>query len=80
MKQVRKGNFITIENKEKNIEVHQIYDDFNNMSTKLNVLFEENRRITREKEECRLLALQTQIQPHFLFNTCLLYTSHHCCS
>ena len=69
MKQVRKGNFITIENKEKNIEVHQIYDDFNNMSTKLNVLFEENRRITREKEECRLLALQTQIQPHFLFNT-----------
>lgn len=32
-------------------------------------MFEENRRITREKEECRLLALQTQIQPHFLFNT-----------
>ena len=39
------------------------------MSTKLDILFKENRRITKEKEECRLLALQTQIQPHFLLNT-----------
>lgn len=69
MKQVRKGNFITLENCEKNLEIKQIYDDFNNMSTKLDILFKENRRITKEKEECRLLALQTQIQPHFLLNT-----------
>lgn len=69
MKQVRKGNFITLENREKSQEVHQIYDDFNNMSTKLDVLFKENERITKEKQECRLMALQTQIQPHFLFNT-----------
>lgn len=69
MKQVRQGNFIKLENHEKNIEVRQIYDDFNNMSTKLEILFEENQRIAREKEECRFLALQTQIQPHFLFNT-----------
>lgn len=69
MMQVRKGNFITLENVERNIEMHQIYDDFNNMTTKLKELFEENQRITKEKEECRLLALQTQIQPHFLFNT-----------
>lgn len=69
MKQVRKGNFIHLKNAEKNVDVRQIYDDFNNMSTKLKLLFEENRRITEEKEECRLLALQTQIQPHFLLNT-----------
>lgn len=69
MKQVRKGNFITLDNHEKNLEMKQIYDDFNNMSTKLDILFKENRRITKEKEECRLLALQTQIQPHFLLNT-----------
>lgn len=69
MKQVRQGNFINLENNEKNLEVRQIFDDFNNMSSKLKRLFEENRKITAEKEECRLLALQTQIQPHFLFNT-----------
>lgn len=69
MKQVRKGNFINLENNEKNVEVREIFDDFNNMSNKLGRLFEENRKITEEKEECRLLALQTQIQPHFLFNT-----------
>lgn len=69
MKQVRQGNFIRLENNGKNTEVRQIYDDFNNMSTRLEILFEENQRIAREKEECRFLALQTQIQPHFLLNT-----------
>lgn len=69
MKQVRNGHFVTVENKEKNVEMRKIYDDFNNMSTRLKWLFEENRRITKEKEEYRLTALQTQIQPHFLFNT-----------
>lgn len=69
MEQVRKGDFINLENHEKNKEIHKIYDDFNNMSTRLRKLFDENLRITKEKEEGRLLALQTQIQPHFLFNT-----------
>lgn len=69
MGQVRKGHFITLENREKNKEIRQIFDDFNNMSTRLGILFEENRRITREKEKSRLLALQAQIQPHFLLNT-----------
>lgn len=69
MKQVRHGHFITLDIKEKNIEMQQIYDDFNNMSTRLEYLFEETQRITKEKEGYRLTALQTQIQPHFLFNT-----------
>lgn len=69
MGQVRKGHFITLENRERNKEIRRIFDDFNSMSARLGILFEENRRITREKEESRLLALQAQIQPHFLLNT-----------
>lgn len=69
MKKVRKGNFVQINNNEKNLEVWQMYDDFNVMSTRLDALFQENKRIVKEKEQSRMLALQAQINPHFLMNT-----------
>ncbi|PHV71836.1 hypothetical protein CS063_04580 [Sporanaerobium hydrogeniformans] len=69
MQSVKKGEFITITIPKTNQEVQDLSKDFNIMSSKLQQLFEENKRIYEEKQRTRLEALQTQIQPHFLFNT-----------
>ncbi|WP_070000112.1 sensor histidine kinase [Cellulosilyticum sp. I15G10I2] len=69
MRTVKDGKFIQIAIPKTNQEVEELSKDFNIMSTKLNELFEENRRIYEEKQRTKLEALQSQIQPHFLFNT-----------
>jgi sensor histidine kinase YesM len=69
MQTVKKGKFIHIDIPKTNQEVEELSKDFNIMSTKLNELFEENKRIYEEKQRTKLEALQSQIQPHFLFNT-----------
>ena len=58
-----------------NDEIGQLSQAFNRMTDKLNVLINElyKKEITRRDAE--LYALQSQINPHFLYNTCLLYTS-----
>lgn len=57
-------------------EIDQLADTFNNMSLRINDLtknlFYEHlkaKELEKEKKESEIIALQTQINPHFLYNT-----------
>ncbi len=67
---VRDGNLgITIENKEDNEEFYHMKESFNHMSRQLKQQFD---RIYLEEvalRDARIMALQSQINPHFLNNT-----------
>lgn len=67
---VREGELgIQIENEEDNEEFYQMKDSFNHMSSRLKSQFD---RIYLEEialRDARIMALQSQINPHFLNNT-----------
>ncbi len=75
-KQIAKGNFIQIyRNNGGKDEIEVLADSMNQMSMKLKTLIEEeyNSRIIRaqleqETTQAKLLALQSQVNPHFMFN------------
>lgn len=76
MKIVGEGNFHMVESQDSNDEIGVIIRNFNMMTVSLNNLFYENvetklqlKDITIKKREAELHALQSQIHPHFLFNT-----------
>lgn len=50
-------------------EVRLLQSGFDIMCSKLDSLIAENIRVEREKRETEIRALQSQIRPHFLFNT-----------
>jgi len=57
-------------------EIGQLADTFNNMSLRINDLTEnlfyehlKAKELEKEKKESEMIALQTQINPHFLYNT-----------
>lgn len=50
-------------------EVTLLQSGFSIMRSKLDSLIAENVRVEREKRETEIRALQSQIRPHFLFNT-----------
>lgn len=50
-------------------EIRMLEESFRIMMEKLDELMEENLRKEREKRETEIKALQSQIRPHFLFNT-----------
>ena len=50
-------------------EIRMLEGSFRIMMEKLDELMEENLRKEREKRETEVKALQSQIRPHFLFNT-----------
>ena len=70
MKDVQKGDFahasMTIEGEN---EITSLGQSFNIMTEKIQHLMEENIQEQREKRKSELKALQSQINPHFLYNT-----------
>lgn len=70
MSKVEKGEFqeanveITTEN-----EIGSLSNSFNIMTHRIQNLMEENIREQKEKRKSELKALQSQINPHFLYNT-----------
>lgn len=69
MIEVKEGNFdINIENTSKD-EIGMLYDSFNYLINEIDYLLKEQYNIGIEIKNMELLALQSQINPHFLYNT-----------
>lgn len=69
MKEVQEGNMdIIIQNNIKD-EIGILFKDFNYMVKKISSLMEQKYRLGQELKNAELKALQSQINPHFLYNT-----------
>ena len=70
MREVERGNFAgaNVEVSEQN-EIGSLGNSFNLMTEKIEELMEQNVAEQREKRKIELRALQSQINPHFLYNT-----------
>ncbi|MCC8045674.1 MAG: sensor histidine kinase [Clostridiales bacterium] len=60
------GNQVVVEG---NNEISSLTNSFNMMSRRIESLVEQNRNEQEEKRRMELRALQSQINPHFLYNT-----------
>lgn len=70
MRQVEKGNFAYAETAvDGENEIAQLGASFNRMTKRIQELMEQNVQEQREKRKSELNALQSQINPHFLYNT-----------
>lgn len=70
MKEVEKGNFNNASFEASgNNEIAVLGNSFNIMTERIQQLMEENVQEQREKRKSELKALQSQINPHFLYNT-----------
>ncbi len=70
MKEVEKGNFKEIQLTERgDSEIALLYKSFNAMTNEIQNLMEDKSRSQKEKYKLELRALQSQINPHFLYNT-----------
>lgn len=69
MQEVRRGNTdILIEN-EYTDEIGVLYDSYNDMILQINALLKKTYHMGQELKSAELKALQSQINPHFLYNT-----------
>lgn len=70
MKEVEKGNFdnLKIENTERN-EIGSLTRSFHRMTKEIQQLMQQNIEEQSAKRKSELRALQSQINPHFLYNT-----------
>ena len=66
---VREGKLETLDEKEGQDEVGQLIGNYNYMIRRIRMLLEEQYRLGQGKEGAELMALQSQINPHFLYNT-----------
>lgn len=70
MKEVEKGRFkeavVKIEGQE---EIQRLGESFNMMAEEIQNLMEENTKEQKKKRKAEMKALQSQINPHFLYNT-----------
>ena len=67
---IKKGDFTArtpVEASE--IEIQTLSDGFEDMAGKLDLLIQENKQVERRKRHAQLELLQSQINPHFLYNT-----------
>ncbi|MGE6256615.1 sensor histidine kinase [Heyndrickxia sporothermodurans] len=70
MKQVKKGKLaVRVKNDSKKDELSTISFSLNNMLDELNQYIEQVYILNIQQREAELKALQSQIQPHFLYNT-----------
>lgn len=69
MKAVGQGNFDVQIPTDRKDELGVLIKGFNSMTSKVNHLFNEVYRSKYQKKEAELKALQSQITPHFLYNT-----------
>lgn len=71
MKHVESGNFRTHVAIKKNppYEITVLYNSFNRMTQRLSELFERVATVEVQNKDAQLRALQSQINPHFLYNS-----------
>ncbi len=69
MRGIKNGNFNTQIVSNSKDEIGELIHNFNDMSNQLAFLIREQFRIGQEAKHSELLALQAQINPHFLYNT-----------
>lgn len=69
MKKVEKGNFDVDLPIESTDEVGILAKSFNSMVLEIKDLIKQNYQITLQQKEAELYALQSQINPHFMYNT-----------
>lgn len=74
-KQVEKGDFSTRLERKGNDEISNLYQNFNTMSVKLSDLITENYIKEIYAQRAIYQQLQSQINPHFLYNS--FYVLHH---
>lgn len=68
---VEKGDLDISLTSEKNDEFYYLYNQFNNMVSRLNFLIHENYEMEILNRKAQLKQLQSQINPHFLYNSFL---------
>ncbi|MGB8453208.1 MAG: histidine kinase [Anaerocolumna sp.] len=66
---VGKGNFTTTTDISGSREISQLADSFNYMIFQINELINKNYLAELNEKTARLIALEVQINPHFLYNT-----------
>ncbi len=69
MKQLEKGNLDTIVEVKSQDEIAVIAIGLNHMVEQIKILMKKNTEMEIKKNEAEMLALQGQINPHFLYNT-----------
>ncbi len=69
MQQFQKGDFDVKANLSVNNEISELGDQFNTMTDRIRSLIESSRQIEEQKRKSEIQALQSQIRPHFLYNT-----------
>lgn len=69
MLQIREGNICKMEEGHSRDEIGQLIGNYNVMVDRVDVLLKEQYTLGQEKVEAELKALQSQINPHFLYNT-----------
>lgn len=69
MKLVEKGQYSTIIENTANDEIGGLINSYNNMITKIKALIEDVYIAQIKQKNAKFLALQTQINPHMLYNT-----------
>ena len=76
MKRVGRGEFGEhIEESVGDAEIQMLFERFNRMTDQINQLFRETYQLRLAQQTAELKALQSQINPHFLYNT--LQTVHY---
>lgn len=69
MKQLENGNYDINILPSSNDEIGQVIKNYNYMLTKTSMLLDDRYRLGKQIKNLELLALQSQINPHFLHNT-----------
>lgn len=69
MLQIREGNICKMEEGYSRDEIGQLIGNYNVMVDRVELLLKEQYSLGQEKVEAELKALQSQINPHFLYNT-----------
>ncbi|MDF2590398.1 MAG: hypothetical protein K0S41_4241, partial [Anaerocolumna sp.] len=69
LKKVGKGNFTSTTNISGSKEITQLADNFNDMIQEINDLITKNYLSEINEKTARLIALEAQLNPHFLYNT-----------
>lgn len=69
VQKVQDGKLETLDEEAGQDEVGQLIGNYNYMIRRIRKLLEEQYQLGQEKKEAELMALQSQINPHFLYNT-----------
>jgi len=75
MRKIEGGNFRVEVNVDSNDEIGQLANDFNHMAKQIDYLINEVFAVKIQQQEQEMLALQAQINPHFLYNSLSLINS-----